>query len=74
MAKSGFNSSLEQSLFDHYTVQELAEGITFVMFRVYGSIGPSELHDGSWQVLFLYYLIDIVDRAFLLTFFVCVIL
>ena len=50
MVKTGFNSSLEASLFDHYTLQEMAEGITFVMFRVYSSIGPSELHDGSWQV------------------------
>eukprot|EP00009_Paramoeba_aestuarina_P012417 CAMPEP_0201528532 /NCGR_PEP_ID=MMETSP0161_2-20130828/38527_1 /ASSEMBLY_ACC=CAM_ASM_000251 /TAXON_ID=180227 /ORGANISM="Neoparamoeba aestuarina, Strain SoJaBio B1-5/56/2" /LENGTH=438 /DNA_ID=CAMNT_0047929835 /DNA_START=273 /DNA_END=1589 /DNA_ORIENTATION=- len=47
--KEGFEKSFKGGLFNKYSVREVAEGITFVMFRVYSSIGPSELHDGSWQ-------------------------
>ena len=32
-------------------MKDIADAITFVMFRVYVHIGPSELHDGSWQVI-----------------------
>eukprot|EP00008_Paramoeba_atlantica_P000509 CAMPEP_0201504956 /NCGR_PEP_ID=MMETSP0151_2-20130828/85501_1 /ASSEMBLY_ACC=CAM_ASM_000257 /TAXON_ID=200890 /ORGANISM="Paramoeba atlantica, Strain 621/1 / CCAP 1560/9" /LENGTH=300 /DNA_ID=CAMNT_0047898769 /DNA_START=249 /DNA_END=1148 /DNA_ORIENTATION=- len=35
-------------LFDRFSVHEIAEAITFVMFRIYRDIAPSELHDGSW--------------------------
>lgn len=42
--------STEPLLFAKYSVDDIAKGITFVMFRVFKSLGPSELHDGSWQV------------------------
>jgi len=40
----------EPLLYSQYSVDDIAKGITFVMFRVFKSLGPSELHDGSWQV------------------------
>ena len=40
----------EPLLFSYYSVEEIADGLTFVMFRVFKSLGPSELHDGAWQV------------------------
>jgi len=42
-------SELKPSIFAQYTPQEVAHELTFVMFRVFVSIGPAELHDGSWQ-------------------------
>jgi len=33
-------------LFKQFEVKDIAEAITFVMFRIYANIGPSEMHDG----------------------------
>jgi len=36
-------------LFKQFPVKEIADSVTYVMFNIYSNIGPSELHDGSWQ-------------------------
>ncbi len=42
--------STEPMLFSKYSLEEIADAVTFVMFRVFKSLGPAELHDGAWQV------------------------
>jgi len=43
------DESLFQPKLFSYSAKELADAINFVLFRIYAKIGPSELHDGSWQ-------------------------
>ena len=40
-------------------MNEVAEALTFVMFRVFKAIGPSELHDGAWQVCVWWGVVDV---------------
>ena len=72
---------LTPRLFQKYSVNEVANAVTFLMFRVFKCLGPSELHDGAWQVFFMiiyyyYYLllllfiIIIIIYYFLLLFFI----
>jgi len=49
LQNSQHDASFVPVLFKKYNVADVAVAVTFVMHRVFRSVGPSELHDNAWQ-------------------------